>query len=363
VKTTRKLLTGAIVAGLAVAGCSAASHLHALQPPKVTYGKAPAVALKPRVVDIRRPAFEMGAGIDLYGYASENYAKGAAGEVHYLERLHANAVTISFPFFVHGIYGRRAYGRYPTTPTPAQLGAVVRAAETAGMYVALRPLLANYGLGVPRNIWKPVHIRAWFASYQRFLMPYARMAQRDQVHRFYVGAEFQYFGGSPLWNRLDRALHRVYRGTLAYANNGHKLNPGSGGRLAHISADSYPDMPRMTPNASVRTLTRAWEAWDGSMPHGTVISEVGIAGVRGAYAKPWMIKWPNARIDGTVQARWFTAACRAARADHMGGIHFWAIGFGSSALAQPLDLAHQSAWEDGPGFRAAAACFQQLRNG
>ncbi len=70
-----------------------------------------------------------------------------------------------------------------------------------------------------------------------------------------------------------------------------------------------------------------------------------------------MIKWPNARLDGTVQARWFTAACDAAAASHIGGIYFWAIGFGAIQLATPLSLQHQSAWEAGPGLRAAAACF------
>ena len=362
--STRKLLTGAIILGLAVGGCSAASHLGGLQPPKIQDAThAPRPVIPPHVVAVPRPRFQLGAGIDLYGYAHEDYAKAAAAEASYLDHLHANAVTISFPFFMHGGKARGVFVKPSKTPTPAQLAVVVRTAETSDTYVALRPLLANASLGVPRNVWRPAHIREWFASYQRFLMPYARMAQRNKVPKIYVGAEFQDFGTSPLWNRLDRALHRVYKGTLAYANNGHLLHPGSGGRLAKISADAYPDMPQMGPRASVAKLTRAWEAWDKIMPSGTVLSEVGIAGVRGAYAKPYMTQWPHARLDGAVQARWFTAACHAAQATHMGGIYFWAIGFGKAALSQPLDLAHQSAWEAGPGERAAAACFSQLGHG
>jgi len=360
VNNTRRLLAGAIVAALAVGGCSAASHLHALQPPKV---KARAAPFAPHVVDIRRPSLELGAGVDLYGYKNEDYGTAAAAEGAYLSRLNANAVMISFPFFMRGARARGVYAKQYKTPTPADLQIVVQTLETSGMYVSLRPLLANYGLGVPRNTWRPAHIRAWFASYQKFLLPYARMAQRNKVPRLYVGTEFQDFGTSPLWNRLDRAVRRVYKGTLAYANNGHLLHPGTGGRMARVSADSYPDMPQMGPHASVRKLTRAWEAWDRVMPHGTVLSEIGIAGVRGAYAKPWMIKWPNAKIDGTVQARWFTAACDAGAATHMGGIYFWAVGFGAVQLGTPLSLEHQSAWEDGPGFKAASACFGKLSNG
>lgn len=359
-RTTRKLLAGAIVLGLAVGGCSAASHLNALQPPKIKSHKAPPAA---RAVSIPRPKFQLGAGIDLYGYKGEDYFDAAGAEATYLTQLNANSVIISFPFFMHGAKARGVYAKYPKTPTPGDLAEVVRTAETAGLYVGLRPLLANNSLGVPRNTWRPFRIRAWFASYQRFLLPYARMAQANKVPKLFVGTEFQDFGTSPLWNRLDRALHRVYKGTLAYANNGHLLHPGTGGRLAKISADSYPDMPREGPNASVRQLTSSWKTWDAVMHKGTVLSEVGIAGVRGAYAKPWMIKWPNAQIDGTVQARWFTAACHAAAATHMGGIYFWAIGFGAAQLTAHLDLQHQSAWEAGPGFKAAAKCFGQLSHG
>jgi hypothetical protein len=359
VNSTRRLLTGVIVLGLAVGGCSAVSHIGALQPPKIKSSKAPFV---PHVVDVPRPRFQLGAGIDLYGYKNENYSIAAAAEVSYLQHLHANAVLISFPFFMHGARANGVYAKPNKTPTPADLAAVVKTAETSHLYVALRPLLANDSLGVPRNTWRPPHIRAWFAGYQRFLMPYARMAQRDKVPTLYVGTEFQDFGTSPLWNRLDRALHRVYKGTLAYANNGHKLHPGTGGRLAKVSADSYPDMPQMGPNASVTHLTRAWEAWDRGMPRGTVLSEVGIAGVRGAYAKPWQGSWPNPRLDADVQVRWFTAACNAAAATHKGGIDFWAVGFGAAQLIQPLDSGHQSAWESGPGSRAIAACFRRLSN-
>ena len=359
--TSRKLLTGVLVLGLAIGGCSAASHIGALQPPKIKYTKsAPPV---PQAKTVRRPRFQLGAGIDLYGYKDEDYANAAVAEMSYIQSLHANAVTISFPFFMHGALANRVYAKNPKTPTPADLAAVVKAAETVHLYVGLRPLLANYGLGVPRNTWRPAHIRAWFASYRQFLMPYARMAQRDKVPTLYVGTEFQDFGTSPLWNRLDRALHRVYKGTLAYANNGHLLHPGTGGRLAKVSADSYPDMPQMGPNASVASLTRAWAAWDRIMPRGTVLSEVGIAGVSGAYAKPWQGSWPNPRMDPQVQVRWFTAACHAAEATHMGGIDFWAIAFSASQLTQPLDSGHQSAWEAAPGKRAVAACFSQLRNG
>lgn len=362
-KATSKVLTGAIVLGLGVAGCSAAAHLKVLQPSALTTSASAPAALGPQQpVSVRQPRMQLGAGIDLYTYPHQDFAEASASEVAYLRALHANAVTVSFPFFMHGGRAAHVYARR-STPTPAQLAVLARAAENAGLYVSLRPLLANSSLGMPRNIWRPRHPRAWFASYTKFLLPYARMAQRNKIPRLYVGTEFQDFGTSPRWNGLDRALRRVYRGSLAYANNGHILLRGMGGRGVRVSADSYPDMPQMPAGATVRRLTKAWETWDRVMPRGTVLTEVGIAGVRGAYHKPWVNKWPHPRIEPAVQARWFNAACHAAAATHMGGIYFWAIGFGRDELGTPVSRKNQAAWEVGTGERAVAACFRQLSHG
>jgi hypothetical protein len=257
VKPSRKLLIGVAAVAFVVGGCSAASHISAIQPPKLPHEThAPLIA---NAYCIKKPRFQMGAGIDLYGYRHEDYTIAADAEVSYLQNLHANSVVISFPFFMHGGQARGVYAKANKTPTPAELGTLIRVAETDKLYVSLRPLLANASLGVPRNQWKPSHIRAWFASYQRFLLPYAKMARKNCVPNMYVGAEFQDFATSPLWNRLDRALHHVFKkGTLAYANNGREFYPDMGGRRAQISADSYPDFKYTSPQASVGTLTSIW---------------------------------------------------------------------------------------------------------
>jgi hypothetical protein len=359
VKTVHKAVAGAVVLGLAVGGCSVAAHLGALQPPALVRN----AALTPlRPIAVRRPAIQLGAGIDLYTYRGQDFTTASRTEVAYLKALHANSVMVSFPFFMHGERARGVYTR-PSTPTPRQLAVLAETAQRAGLYVSLRPLLDETSLGESRTEWKPRDPRAWFASYRRFLLPYARMAQRAKIAKLYVGAEFQLFGTSRRWNRLDRALRRVFKGTLAYAYNGHDLQRGAGGRGVRLSADSYPHMPGMPAGAGVRRLARAWTAYDRVMPRGTILSEVGIAGVRGAYARPWVHTWPHPRIDPAIQVRWFMAACRAVAAAHLGGIYFWAIGFGKDELTTRLSAHHEAAWEAGPGERAVAACFLRLRHG
>jgi hypothetical protein len=359
VKVKRNVLTGALVLGLSVPGVTAAGQLGAIPSAQAAPAQARSAVARYQPA-MRRPRIQLGAGIDLYTYPGQNFTKASTAEIAYLKALHANSVTVSFPFFMRGRNANTVFAR-KSTPTPAQLRIFGRAALKAGIYVALRPLLSNDSIGVARNTWRPKNLRSWFSSYQKFLMPYAVMAQRNGIPRLYVGAEFQEFGTSPLWTKLDNALRRKFKGALAYANNGHQLRRGTGGKGVQLSADSYPDMTKMPANATVARLTKAWEAWDRAMPRGTVLSEVGIAAVTGAYHKPWFNKWKHPKINTTVQARWFTAACRAAAATHMGGIYFWAIGFGAAELTTAPSAKNEGAWEKSPAEKAAAACFKQIR--
>jgi hypothetical protein len=300
--------------------------------------------------------FQRGVDIDLYIFPGTHTAAAAHADVRYILSLHANAVMVNFPFFMAG---KNAPGVYAgsETPTPSQVGLLARDAEQAGLYVSIRPLLDEKSLGMSRTAWRPRHMAAWFTSYRQFLLPYAEMAQRDRIPELLVGAEFDKFGASPRWKALDRALRRVYHGRLAYARNWTERG-SPGGSIAQV-VDSYPSFRQLPASASVATLTRAWESYDQLFSARTVESEVGIAAVRGAYARPWAVQWPGATIDPAIQARWFAAACRAAQATDLGGIYFWAIGFGR--FSGP-SVAEPAAWVHSPGSAAIATCFRKLEN-
>jgi hypothetical protein len=332
---------------VAVVGWSSAARLATSRP------SAPP-AFSHRLSLAQRSSFQRGIDIDLYLFPGTQAAVAARADVQYVLSLHANAVSVSFPFYMAG---RRASGVHAgdETPSPGQVAMLAGEAEHAGLYVSIRPLLDETSLGISRTAWRPARPAAWFASYRRFLLPYAQMAQREHIPELIVGAEFDRFGASPRWKALDRALRRVYHGRLGYARNW-AVTGSQGGPVTQV-VDAYPAFPRLSASASVATLTRAWESYDGRFPAGTVESEVGIAAVRGAYARPWAVDWPGRAIDPAIQSRWFTAACQAAQATGMRGIYFWALGFGRSSgptVAQP------AAWAHSPGSAAIAACFRQL---
>jgi len=320
---------------------------------------AAAAASPNQPVLVTRPAIQLGVDVDLYAWTGLNYAQASAAEVAYIRALHANSVMVSFPFFVASRTSSAVYSTV-RTPSPADLAVFARLAMSKGLYVVLRPLMDQGGIAESRAGWSPHNPKAWFASYQKFLLPYATMAQQAGIPEFYVGAEFSRFQRLSYWNSLDKALRKVYKGKLMYANNGSGVRRGDGGNAVARSVDAYPDLG-VSDNVKVGRLTRRWEAYDRRLPASNVLSEVGISGVKGGWVKPWKHNWPHPVLDVTVQTRWFSAACRAAVAERLDGIYFWAIGFGPTQLTTKLSAKNQGAWEDGPAQAAVTACYRQVR--
>ena len=339
----RKILYGSL-AVIAFAGSAAGWHPQVLQ-------ARPALPLGPVTVAdsvaVRAPAFQRGIDVDAYTYPKLDFSAAAAAVVGYVKTLHANSLSISFPFFMKD---RRSLDVFATaaTPTPAELGVLIDDAAHAGLFVSVRPLLSEFQIGGNRATWRPAPLHKWFVSYRRFLLPYARMAQAHKVGMFFVGAEFTQFNRTTLWNRLDRALARVYHGRLAYSNNGGaNLSPSTGGLHAIKTVDAYPAMNRY--------FLHGWKAFDRRMPRRAIITELGIAAFDGAWRAPWQHRPGHHRFDPRVQARWFTAACHAARATGMRGIYFWALGLLPNLPPTPR---HPASWANSPGAAAITRCFK-----
>jgi Glycoside Hydrolase Family 113 len=346
----KRLLLGALAVAALVTGCTFVSHVSTLQPTPVP--PSPSIRLPKTVVVHAQPGkFQRGIDIDAYTYPRQDIVLAAAADIAYAVKLHANAISISFPFFMSGPTSSRVYGT-TSTPTPNELAVLITDAKHAGLYVSLRPLLAEGNLGYSRVHWTPVNPRAWFASYAQFLRPYAEMANRTKVQEFIVGAEFTQFASWPRWNNLDAGLHEVFHGKLGCANTTPALAAAANcGRGVVQTVDAYP--------SERGNLLRGWERYDRSAPHGTVETEVGIDAVPGAFRKPYVHAWPGIVPDPGVQARWFAAACRAAVATHLSGIYFWALAFGRQIGTGPSE-AHQGTWAGGAGAQAISACFQSV---
>ncbi len=363
----RHLLAVVAAAAATVAGCAAASHLATVQPPRPTSAAGvPQATPIPAIVGklpawAGKPARQLGIDVDFYVYAPGEDVSGiAAADVAYARSLHANSLSVSFPFFTDGWRGDTVYGN-GETPSPADLAIVAAAADRAGLYFSIRPLMDESSLHHKggRTKWTPTHPAAWFASYEQFLKPYAEMAQGEHIPEFFTGAEFDRFNSSPYWAKLDAYLRRYYHGALAYANNWDiPIAKTVNTEQVTQTVDAYPPTS-ISSGASVAALTVKWDRYLSHKARGVVISEIGIAAQAGAYDRPFRLVWGGESLDPAIQERWFTAGCDSMVNEHGGGIYFWSVSFGQS-LDSPPTLANPTAFVDGPGASAIAACFTRL---
>jgi glycosyl hydrolase family 113 len=342
-------MASVICATLFVAACSATSA--------EDLASRPAAA---RLATVEEPGLQLGIDIDFYASPGLPVAALAQRDIDYVKSLHANAVSIAIPFFSNR--AGTVLGSAGRTPTTSQLSELVRTAEQAGLAVTIRPLLNEQSIGESRVLWRPADLDRWFARYEKFLLPYAALAQRDHVPVFAVGVEFTRFGSVQQWTALDAGLRAVYHGTLAYSNNWvspeHSM-PGHGGPGVVEMTDAYPrfDLPDDTPPA---VLTAVWTRWAHLLPTGTVLSEVGIASRSGAYRRPYLWSPTTTPLLPQIQVNWFNAACHAVTADHLGGFYFWSLPFGQS-LTLPADQEDPGSFVAMPGQAAIAKCFSSLR--
>ena len=348
----QRLLLGGLGLAVLIGGCTAAAHLLALQPPTLSVKPTPSprAAAAPGAAIPRARAFQRGIDIDAYTYPGQDVAAAAAADVAFVKGLHGNAVSISFPFFMAGPLSSQV-SRRRTTPSPQQLAMIISAARRAGLYVSVRPLLDEGSLGRSRTGWMPARPHLWFRSYTGFLRPYARAAARAGANEFIVGSEFVKFGSAPEWAGLDTAIHHLFPGTLACANNWSRVPVTLTGNCGPVteSVDAYPP--------GHRPLLASWMTYDATLAPGTVLTEVDIAAAPGAFAAPYQYSWPGQPLTSSVQARWFTAACRAAVASHLGGIYFWSIGLSAHPAVGPTPV-NPLSWAGAAGAPAIARCFK-----
>jgi hypothetical protein len=348
VRTPRPLVAVLLAAGLVAcwAGTVQASTASHARPSDRWFGPVPRV--------------QLGVDIDFYVGRPADVASGAAADISYIRSLHANSVSVSFPFYIGSAKSNRVYGT-SHTPTPEDMAVLARDAEQAGLYVSFRPLMDQVGLKLPewRGTWTPPDPAKWFASYKRFLKPYAEVAQQEHVPEFIESAELTAIDGSPYWAQVDRYLRTVYHGVLAVANNWEpqpipRLVNGYG--VVQMLDEYHPvDVPD---SASVATLTRGWDAFLATQPRGVTLAEVGIAAEDGAYSRPFTMSGLG-KFNPAIQVHWFEAACNAEVKEHLGGLYYWTITFGAALNQRPTGQ-DPTYFADGPGAAAIARCFERL---
>jgi hypothetical protein len=283
--------------------------------------------------------------------------------VNYIVGLHANSICISFPFYTPGIDASTVSAK-PTTPSPARIGILIQEAHRAHLRVTVRPILDEASLGPPtgwRGAIEPAGRDVWFASYQKFLMPYTQVSQEYGAASFVVGTELNSMEGDPHWDGLVTALGRQFKGNIAYNADWHDyVSKYVHMPVNYLGVDAY--FPVHAPDsASISELVTGWNGWldqksTGTLPR-VLLSEVGIGAENGAYPTPSDF-YVTRTYNPQVQANWYQAVCTVARDRDMAGLYVWSLDFNfdpykpAPSWVSRLDFAGRPQSE-----RALRACF------
>lgn len=290
--------------------------------------------------------------------------------IDYAIGLGANSITLTFPFYTSGITADSVYTDNPTTPSPAHVGIFLSVAAESHMRATVRPILNENSLIAENpNSWRgaiqPGETSTWFSSYRQLLLPYARVAQSEHAATFVIGTELNSLEGDPNWPSLVNAISGVYHGQLMYDENfdsfaSHDTNLP----VTTFGVDAYPRF-QLSDSASVGQLTQAWKDWlsshSSTVLHETVLSEVGIAAVPGAYSDPggW-VNTGNAPVVTQVQANWYSGVCRAFTDDKLAGIYWWEVSFDANPASPANFLNDRLTFLDRPAQQVVSSCFKSI---
>ena len=174
---------------------------------------------------------------------------------------------------------------------------IIRNARAAGLRSMLFPIvwIENRKIGEWRGTLAPTDEAAWWASYCRFILHYARLAETEAVEIFSVGSELATFEHqTERWRDLIVEVRKVYRGQLIYsANWDHYEDIEFWPALDLVGLTAY---YRLTEHhdASADELVASWKRirvelrrWSARIGRPFVFTEVGYPSLDGGASAPW----------------------------------------------------------------------------
>jgi hypothetical protein len=361
VKFTRWAVGAALTAAVAIVSWT--------PPPLAVPTSVAAPATDARVADRWQPG-RPELGVDVYWQdnqvdTAETIRFKARRLVDAVISMEANSISVSIPFYVESDAANGVFTDW-RTPSPDRLEILVDEAHHSGLRVTIRPLLDGYNLQDWRGALVPTDRDTWFASYWAFLSPYAIMAQRTGVESFGLGTELNGMQREPHWADLVEAARAEYKGQIIYSANW-DVYPEAAGAMPvdAVTVDAYP-LLGLTDQPTEDMLTAGWSKWfneitDGR-PAGLILSEVGGAAEDGLYWNPARTETPGAALNEEIQRRWFAAACRAARDQHVGGLYWWKLDFAVDPTLADPDRDRHDSWLGRTAQTTMRDCFAAWRS-
>ena len=226
------------------------------------------------------------------------------------------------------------------SPSEVTLARTLHQVREAGMRAALMPVvrLAERQSHEWRGVIAPADgLDAWFASYGRFVLPLARVAEAEGVGRFVVGSELSSLEAyEPRWRTLIDDVRKVFKGRITYsANWDHADAVPFWDALDEVGLTAY--FPLGSDGlTSARAVADAWEVprsvlenLSARLGKPVLVTEIGYPSRQGAATRPWDDGAP-APVDLDAQRQLYRGFCDAfARTPSVSGFYVWNwFGFG-----------------------------------
>ena len=253
-------------------------------------------------------------------------------------------------------------GRSPSEATVARTLAQVR---RAGMRAALMPVvrLQKRDPHEWRGVIAPADgLEAWFASYRRFVLPLARLAQDADAQRFVVGSELGSLEPYPdHWRALISELRSAFSGVMSYsANWDHAHAVQFWDALDEVGLTAYFPLAGVGESSSMESLAQAWrtprreiDELGRRVGKPVLITEIGYPSQGGAASRPWD-DTSSKELDLRLQQRLYRSFCDAfSETSSISGFYAWNwFGFGG-----PRDLSFTPRGK--PAANELAKCFER----
>ena len=157
----------------------------------------------------------------------------------------------------------RIYLDMRMTPTPEQLGQLIKHAKDKGLRVTLMPIVL---LDDPKgNDWRgtihPADWHEWFDSYRNVMNEYAWIAEANHVDLLVVGSELVSAENHlDEWDHTIQMIRERFHGKLTYSSNwDHYRSVKFWDKLDMIGMNSYWDFgTKSEPNPSVDHIVDRW---------------------------------------------------------------------------------------------------------
>lgn len=223
------------------------------------------------------------------------------------------------------------------TSTDTSIKHVIRKAHELGIKVMLKPhidLVGKFDGTYCRSdigFSKETDWQAWFKSYQKFILRYAKIAEKMNVELFCVGTELEFTTQrTDLWRAVIAEVRKTYKGKLVYAANWDEYSKVEFWKdLDFVGIDAYFPLSYVS-NPSLDELKKGWQkwmseisTWQNRINKPIIFTEIGYTSSSTTPSAPWEVT-TTGNADPEMQAKCYQAFFDTAwSSPWLAGVYWW----------------------------------------